>query len=88
MLNSIRFQITLKSPLRGINPLQPFRLTINGIKNPPTTKRTPSFEVYITDAQLGILSSLNTEANPVSVMTNTPNTMKKAEFAANTTGAG
>jgi hypothetical protein len=88
VLNSIRLQLTIKAPLLGINPLQPFRLTINGIQNPQTTKRSSSFEVLITDAQLGIVSSLNTDANPVTVMTNTPNTMKKAEFSANTTGAG
>jgi len=28
------------------------------------------------------------DANPVTVMTNTPNTMRRAEFSANTTGAG
>ncbi len=42
----------------------------------------------ITDAQLGILSTLNIDANPVRVMTNTPNTIRKADFSANTTGSG
>ena len=79
VLNGVRFVLNIKTGT-GINPLQPFRLSINGIQNPPTTKSTKSFEVSITDAQLGILSQLNTVSNPVSVMMNTPNTIKKAEF--------
>ena len=82
--------ISVKPPLTGINPLQTFKITINNIQNPPTTKPTGSFEVNITDPQLSILSTLNVGAGstPVTVMMNTPYTLAKATFSANTTGAG
>lgn len=63
IVNSVRFALSVRSP--GINPLQTFKLTINGIQNPISTKPTGSFSVLIVDAQLGILSSLNADANPV-----------------------
>lgn len=88
MLNAVRVVINVKTGVPGINPLQTFRLTLNNIVNPPSTKPSSTFEVQIVDAQLGILSTLNTAQNPLTVMTNTPYTMTKATFTANTTGAG
>ena len=88
--NGVRVVIGIKPPLRGINPLQTFKITINSIKNPPTTKPSGRFEVNITDPNLSILSRLNvgTGSIPVTIMTNTPYTLTKATFSANTTGAG
>ena len=42
----------------------------------------------MTDNQLNDLSTLNMVANPVTIMTNTPFTISRASFSANTTGAG
>ena len=88
--NGVRVVIGIRPPLTGINPLQTFKITINSIKNPPTTKPSGRFEVNITDPNLSILSVLNVGSGtvPVRIMTNTPYTLTKATFSANTTGAG
>jgi len=50
MLNAVRVVINVKTGVPGINPLQTFRLTLNNIVNPPSTKPSSTFEVQIVDA--------------------------------------
>lgn len=78
----------MRNGVAGINPLQSFRITVNGVKNPLSTKPSSSFDFTITDRVLSPLSTLNKIGNPVTAMTNTPFTLTKANFSANTTGAG
>jgi hypothetical protein len=75
--NSIKVAIDLKSSITQINILQTFRITVNGIKNPTSTKQSSDFLVKITDKSQ---NDINKSPSGITISTNTPYTLKQSSL--------